>query len=229
MSKSIKIAIIGDFNFTYNTHHATNLAIDHATRYLEIEINYYWLKLEEAVHLKPTHWKEYDGVWIGPGPYKNGFYLNGIMDQILKLKVPSFVTGDAFRIVIESFIQKNNLNPNGEKLISENLVDGTHFERVEIIPASKNLNKIYENHNTIELTASRFSLYPQLLDYLLTEVIDIEAYNQYDEAEILSLKGHPFFVLCAFCPQISSTREIPHPLVNAFLNICAVNQREQIE
>jgi CTP synthase (UTP-ammonia lyase) len=36
---SIKIAIIGDYNFTFNTHHAVNLAIDHASHFLEIEID----------------------------------------------------------------------------------------------------------------------------------------------------------------------------------------------
>ena len=43
MSNSIKIAIIGDYNFTYNSHQATNLSLDHASRFLDIEINYYWI------------------------------------------------------------------------------------------------------------------------------------------------------------------------------------------
>ena len=45
MSESLKIAIIGDYNFTYNSHHATNLSLDHASDFLEIEITYYWIKI----------------------------------------------------------------------------------------------------------------------------------------------------------------------------------------
>lgn len=222
MRSSKKIAIVGDFNFTYNSHHATNLALDHAGRFLEMEVNYYWVKLAEAIQFKASQWNEFDGIWISPGPYKNPFFLTGIIDSILPLKLPILVTGDAFRFVFELFIQKNHLNPNGEKLISDNLVEGEQFERVEVIPHSKQLRLLYENHTTIELTSSRYSLYPQLIQHLNSDFIDVEAYNQFEEPEIVSLKNHPFFVVCGFCPQISSTREIPHPLVYTFVKSCGL-------
>jgi len=55
----------------------------------------------------------------------------------------------------------------------------------------------------------------QLTGYL----IEIEATNQFDDPEIVSLKNHPFFVACSFCPQISSTRDLPHPLIYTFLKM----------
>jgi CTP synthase (UTP-ammonia lyase) len=227
MSHVLKIAIIGDFNFTYNAHHATNLALDHAGRFLEIEVNYYWIKLADATQFKSNQLQEYDGIWISPGPYKNIFFLSGIIDQVLQLKLPTFITGEGFKSLIEVLINRFNLNPNGEKLISDNLVEGEQFERVEIVPNSDALIKIYENHSPVELTSSRYSLYPQLMHYLLDELIDIEGYNQFEEAEIISLKKYPFFVACGFCPQISSTREIPHPLVYTFMKACVEKQKLQ--
>lgn len=121
------------------------------------------------------------------------------------------------RSLIEVLINSYQLNPNGEKLISDNLVEGNHFERVQIIPHSKEFIQIYENHNTTELTSSRYSLYPQLIYSLTSEIVDVEAYNQFEEPEVISLKSHPFFVACGYCPQISSTREIPHPLIYTFI------------
>jgi CTP synthase (UTP-ammonia lyase) len=227
MSHVLKIAIIGDFNFTYNAHHATNLALDHAGRFLEIEVNYYWIKLAEATQFKSNQLQEYDGIWISPGPYKNIFFLSGIIDQVLQSKLPTFITGEGFKSLIEVLINRFNLNPNGEKLISDNLVEGEQFERIEIVPNSDALIKIYENHSPVELTSSRYSLYPQLMHYLLDELIDIEGYNQFEEAEIISLKKYPFFVACGFCPQISSTREIPHPLVYTFMKACVEKQKLQ--
>ena len=44
MSDALKIAIIGDYNFTFNAHHATNLSLDHSSEFLEFEINYYWIE-----------------------------------------------------------------------------------------------------------------------------------------------------------------------------------------
>lgn len=224
MSKrSLKIVIIGDYNFTYNTHHATNLALDHSGDFLEIEINYYWLKLQEASQLKNFQFQEYDGIWISPGPFKNAFLLIGTIDLIMKQNLPTFITGEGFKSFMEVLINRNNMNAHGEKLISENLVEGERFERLEIYPHSSSLIKLYENRSPIELTSSRYSLYPQLISQLIDTQIDIEAYNQFEEPEIISLKGHAFFLACGFCPQISSTRDIPHPLVYTFIKACLLN------
>jgi CTP synthase (UTP-ammonia lyase) len=217
MSDSLKIAIIGDYNFTYNSHHATNLSLDHSSDFLEIEINYYWIKISEAIQYKAIYFDQFDGIWLAPGPYQNPFYLNGIFKVLLEHKSPVLVTGEAFKAFIEFLIAINQLNPYSEKLISENLVSGNSFERVTINPSSNTFEKLYENFSTIELTSSRFSLYPQLIEQLKSKFIDIEATNQFDDPEIVSLINHDFFVACAFCPQISSTRDIPHPLIYTFL------------
>jgi CTP synthase (UTP-ammonia lyase) len=217
MSQTLKIAIIGDYNFTYNSHQATNLALDHSGRFLELDINYYWIKVSEAAQFKMQNFEQFDGIWFAPGPFNNVFFLNGIIRAISSLNIPVLLTGESMRSLIEVLINSYQLNPNGEKLISDNLVDGNQFERVQIIPHSKEFIQIYENHNTIELTSSRYSLYPQLIQTLTSEIVDIEAYNQFEEPEVLSLKNHNFFVACAYCPQISSTREIPHPLIYTFV------------
>jgi CTP synthase (UTP-ammonia lyase) len=222
MSNSVKIAIVGDFNFTYNTHHATNLALDHAERFLEIEISYYWIKLEEATHFKTTNWTNYDGIWLAPGPYKNEFYLNGIIATLKQLRIPVFITGEGFKTLVDHLILTHNFNPNREKLISDNLVTENSFEQIEIIPHSKALLKLYENHNRIEFCVSRYSIYPQLSSILVNDCIDVEAYNHFEEVESFSLKNHPFFLVTGFVPQVTSTREIPHPLVYTFIKACCI-------
>lgn len=220
MSLSLKIAIIGDYNFTYNSHQATNLALDHSARFLDVELSYYWIKINEAAQNKIQLFDQYDGIWIAPGPFKNAFFLNGILDTVLQLDIPVFLTGESFRTLIEVLINRNQLNQNGEKLISDNLVDGQQFERLTIVPHSKELLQIYQNHNNIELTSSRYSMYPQLISQLENKFIDIEAYNQFEEPEVISLKSHSFFLACGCCPQISSTREIAHPLIYTFMKAC---------
>jgi CTP synthase (UTP-ammonia lyase) len=227
MSLGLKIAIIGDYNFTYNSHQATNLALDHSARFLDLEISYYWIKINEAAQIKIQLFEQYDGIWIAPGPYKNSFFLNGIIDTVLKLKNPVLLTGESFKSLIEVLVNKNQLNPNGEKLISDNLVDGQQFERLTIVPHSKEFLQLYENHNNIELTSSRYSLYPQLINQLENKLIDIEAYNQFEEPEVISLKDHVFFLACSCCPQISSTREIAHPLIYTFMKACLVFSKNE--
>lgn len=222
MSQTLKIAIIGDYNFSYNSHQATNLALDHSSRFLDVDINYYWIKINEAAQYKIQTFEQFDGIWIAPGPFNNIFFLNGIIRTISALSIPVLLTGESMKSFIEVLINSNQLNPNGEKLISDNLVDGSQFERIQIIPHSKEFIQLYENHNTTELTSSRYSLYPQLIHALTNDLVDVEAYNQFEEPEVLSLKSHNFFVATGFCPQISSTREIPHPLIYTFVKAALV-------
>ena len=217
MSETLKIAIIGDYNFTYNSHLATNMALDHSGNFLEVDINYYWIKINEAAQYKLQNFEQFDGILIAPGPFTNAFFLNGIIRAISTLSLPVLITGESLKNFIEVLINSHQLNSNGEKLISDNLVEGNTFERIQIVPHSKEFIQLYANHSTVELTSSRYSLYPQLIQTLTAEIIDIEAYNQFEEPEIISLKKHDFFVACANCPQISSTRELPHPLIYTFI------------
>jgi CTP synthase (UTP-ammonia lyase) len=132
---------------------------------------------------------------------------------------PVFLTGEAYKYFFEYLISTHQLNPYGEKLISDNLIEGSQFERVTIYPKTKEFERLYENCNQTELSSSRFSLYPQLIDQLNGYLIDIEATNQFDDPEIVSLRNHPFFIACSFCPQISSTRDLPHPMIYTFLKM----------
>ncbi|MFM7661305.1 MAG: hypothetical protein ACKO6A_01405 [Bacteroidota bacterium] len=226
MSESLKIAIIGDYNFTYNSHQATNLSLDHAADFLDVQLNYYWLRPNEVIKHKPVYLEGFDGFIFSPGPYQNIFYLNGIIRTVISLKLPTLITGEAFKGFIEVLVQLHNLHNSNEKLISENLVSGNRFEKITIIPETKDCIQLYDNISNIELSSSRYSLYPQLISSLKNEIIKIEAWNQFDEPEILSLQSHSFFVACGFCPQISSTREIPHPLIYTLLKSILVEKDE---
>ncbi len=221
MADRLKIAILGDFNFTYNAHHATNLAIEHSKNLLDIEVNTYWLRIHEAASLKPHQFANYDGLFVAPGPFENMFFVSGVLDAAIQSGVPLLITGDAYKVFIEILIAHNNLNANNEKLISDNLSPKDSFERIDVFPVSKELEKMYNGIARVELSSSRFSLYPQLLDYLKSEVLDIEGVNQFDDPDVVSLRKHVFCVASMSLPQICSTREMPHPLISSFLNIAS--------
>ena len=229
MSEALKIAIIGDYNFTFNAHHATNLSLDHSSEFLEVELNYYWIKISEALKHKEGYFNQYDGIWVAPGPIENPFYLNGVFKKISNKNIPVLITGEGFKIFLEHLITQNQLLSQQEKLISENLISGSSFERITIEPRSKTFHQLYENFNNVELSSSRYSLYPQLVEQLELGLVDIEAVNQFEDPEIISLRKSDFFVSCAFCPQISSTRDIPHPIIYTFLKMCNKTKKSNLD
>ena len=213
----VRIAIIGDYNFTFNAHHATNLALDHATDFLEIEVNYYWIRVQEVAQQKIGFFEMYDAFLVAPGPYINPFYIQGIFSRLLTLNKPVLATGEAFKLFIEYLIVKNRLNSNGEKLISDNLITGSYFESINLVPKSSAFKKLYDHFTTNELSAVRYSLYPNLIIDLMSNQIEIEAVNQFEDPEAISLKSHFFFLAVSFYPQVSSTRDIPHPIIYTFV------------
>ena len=220
MSRTIKIAIVGDFNFAYNTHHATNLALDHAAGLFEEEINYYWIRPSEILSFKRNELDNYHGIWVAPGPYLNDFHLSGVINHVLDSERPTFITGEGFFYVVNHYVNKYQLNPRNEKFISDNLVSGNQFETIMVQVNGKLAKKLYENHNTLELTASRYAIYPNLVEVLQSEFIDVEARDQFEEVQLMSLKSNPNTIVSMFLPQISSTRDIPHPLINDFVRKC---------
>jgi CTP synthase (UTP-ammonia lyase) len=229
MSEALKIAIIGDFNFTYNAHHATNLAIEHSAKLLDLDVNYYWIRIHEATGFKESKLKSFDGIWLAPGPFENGFFLNGVIKMVLDAQTPVLITGEGFKTFLEVIIKMYNLNPNQEKVVSDNLSSDNQFEKVEVRPLSKSLINLYKEMSRIELTNSRYSIYPHILDVLKQDIIDVEALNQFDEPEVISLKSRQFCVATMSLPQICSTREMPHPLISAFLNyIYNTSQNDRI-
>lgn len=225
MAKAIKIVIVGDYNFTYNAHHATNLALEHSAHLLNIEIDYYWLRTHEAASLSVNRFTDFNGVIIAPGPYENDFFLNEIVKTVLSSQVALLTIGASFKIFLEVIIDLYKLNPNQEKVISSNMFQEEHFEKVEVNPISNSLKTLYNDQSRMEFTNAKFSIYPHALEILSKEIIDIEAENQFDEPEVISLKSRPFCVATMSLPQISSTREAPHPLISGFLNFA--NEWEQ--
>ncbi|WP_107037334.1 CTP synthase [Brumimicrobium mesophilum] len=221
MSEALKIVIIGDFNFTFNAHHATNMAIEHSAALLDIEVNYYWMRTHEAATLKPAKFSKFNGVIIAPGPYDNAFFLNGIIKSILASQVALLITGESFKTFLEVIVKMYNLNENHEKVISKNLAVEDVFEKVEVHPSSQSLISLYNEKKRIELTNARFSVYPHILEILKSEVLDVEAVNQFEDPEIVSLKSRPFCVASMSLPQVCSTKEDPHPLISGFLNFAS--------
>jgi CTP synthase (UTP-ammonia lyase) len=86
MEDSLRIAIIGDYNFAYHSHNATNQALQHCEDVLEIPINYYWLNERECCEDKIDFSGEYDGVLVRPDLISSPFIFNPLFLNYCKRK-----------------------------------------------------------------------------------------------------------------------------------------------
>ena len=217
MSASLKIAIVGDFNFAYSSHHATNKALQHVEDFLELKLNYYWINSKEISNYPEEELQSYDGFFIAPGPYAQPFYLSNFLGKLLRSGKPALLTGESFRVLVQYFIDTYKLDVISAKLISDNLVQENQFEQVTLTPKSEPFISFYKNFRNIELTSSRYIVIDAVLDVMEENGFVIAAVNQKEEVEIIYKKEHPFFVSTMHCPQISSQHDMPHPLITNFV------------
>ncbi|UKN00616.1 hypothetical protein K6119_12835 [Paracrocinitomix mangrovi] len=216
MDEVLRIAIIGDYNFAYNSHNATNQALQHAEEVLDQPLNFYWINEKECCEQNETFYDSYDGILIAPGPYRQPFYFNSIISKLLEKNVPVLGTGDSFKSLVETYFSKRGFDLAQEKIISDNLIDGNQFTGVQLDKMSDEFEKLYFNKGNIEYSSSRFSILPQYSD-LLSEDFEIGARNQYFDPEILKSRKHDFMVFTMFCPQVLSTSDLPHPIFTYFI------------
>ncbi len=67
MSDAVRIGILGDFNADFRSHHATNDALQHAARKLNLEVESEWLptpSLTDPAAEKKL--ESFDGLWASP-------------------------------------------------------------------------------------------------------------------------------------------------------------------
>jgi CTP synthase (UTP-ammonia lyase) len=73
MSEAVRIAIVGDFNPDFPSHHATTASLQHAANRLQIPVLSKWVPTSIVTEAETeTVLSEYDGIWASPGsPYQS--------------------------------------------------------------------------------------------------------------------------------------------------------------
>jgi CTP synthase (UTP-ammonia lyase) len=77
---AVKIAIIGDYNSSFEPHRATEAALAHAAEVLQTKFKVDWIATDVIGSSAETRLAGYKGLWIAPGsPYKS---LDGVVAAI---------------------------------------------------------------------------------------------------------------------------------------------------
>jgi len=230
MEKTIRIAIIGNYNFAYHSHNATNKSIQHVEKVLDHPINFFWFSEQDFCEQDLDSFKTiYDGVFIAPGPFLKPFYFTSILKTLESFDVPILGTGEIFKLLVQYHFETKGFDLKSEKFISDNLLSGNQFSQINLDKFSSECEKLYIHRGGVEYTSSRYSILPQYSD-ILAEDFEIGARNQYFDPEIIKLKSHPFFLFTMFCPQINSTEDIPHPIITYFIkNVIRISDIKETE
>jgi CTP synthase (UTP-ammonia lyase) len=251
VSDAVRIGILGDFNKEFRSHHATNDAIQHAARKLQMQVESQWVPTPTLVEPEAAKRLEsFDGLWASAGsPYKSfDGMLNGI--QFARTRDWPFLgTCGGFqytliecaRNVIGIKDADSAENNSGSKNIVIYPVACAVPDRrknapklsgvvpeIRLRPGSY-LQSFYGKDVVEEEFFCNFEVNPDFEWASIEAGFPIAARGSSGEVRAIESPTHRFFVATLFQPQLASKPDQPHPLVIAFLQAAADWGRKKLD
>lgn len=227
--KTLRIALVGDFNPDVIAHQAIPLAIDDAAAVQELTADYDWIATTEVGSAEDL--VGYDAIWVVPAsPYKNAEGAFTAIRYARENSIPFLGTCGGFQHAIIEYAR--NVQGWSDAAHAETDSEG----RMVIAPLSCSL---VEKSDTIELRANtliakaygrlsieegyhcNYGISPDFASELEEGALRVTGWDEEGEIRAVELITHPFFVATLFQHERNALAGRPAPLVHAFLRAAA--------
>lgn len=223
----IKIGIIGDYEESRPSHIATNDAVIHSAEYLGVNIEVEWVPTESLLQDTSVKLEGYHGIWCAPGsPYQSMMgALRGIR-YARENRVPFIGTCGGFQHAVLEYAKNvlniieinEDKNPYEMNLFLSPLSCSLIGETKKIyIEEGTKIYDIYHKRMIQERYNCEFGLNSEIQNKLHESGFRIAGRDEDGDARILELTSDNFYIATLFQPQLSSTSDSPHGLVNEFI------------
>lgn len=220
-----KIAIIAEYDPSFEPHVATEKALIHSSEKMNVSIEYDWVSTN---NLDSQLFTEYKGIWIGPGsPYKNMAKAISAIKYARENDIPLLGTCGGFQHVILEIAQNvlgfedaehAEYDPYGSRLFISELACSLAGRELQLsLVKGSRVANFYGRTEVSERYYCNFGVNPDYVEELKKAPIQITGSDAEGEIRIVEMPGNKFFVATLFVPQARSTAEQPHPLVNEFI------------
>jgi CTP synthase (UTP-ammonia lyase) len=247
----VRIGILGDFNPELRSHHATNDALQHTARNLQLNLESTWLPTPSLLDPHaPATLDSFDGLFGSAGsPYKS---FDGMLKGIEFARVhdrPFLGTCSGFQYALIECAR--NLVGIRDATTAE---QDPHAKNIVIYPVACAVPNRAPNAPRLSGKINQIRLRPgsYLASYYGKELIEEEFFCNYEmnpefewmvmeagfpvvargsegECRAIESAAHQFFIATLFQPQLSSTENNPHPLIVAFVQRVAEFHRKRLD
>ena len=238
----MKIGIIGDFNRESRSHWATDAALYHAASRLGLAVEPRWVPTK-SLHgpAMESCLEGFDGLWGAPGsPYASFAGMLAGIEFARRHDVPYLGTCGGFQYALIEFT-RNVLgladadtaeNCSGSKNIVITPVACALPGVVPGRPKMSGVDAVYPVAGTLveqlcgagELRGEYFCNFETNTAFVPrweAAGLRIAARGPHEEMRAFDLPGKQFFLATLFQPQLSSSAEQPHPIIEGYLRACA--------
>ncbi len=219
------IAVLGEYNPSYEPHQATDAAIEHSKTLLGADIDAEWISTQV---IDEKHLSDYSGLWIAPGsPYKNLEKTLCAIQYAREYQIPCLGTCGGFQHMLLEYARNvlgvkdashAEYDPYASNLFISELPCSLVGREMRLnLVAGSQVAGIYSATSTREHYYCNFGVNPDYVPLLKQGPLRVSGSDAEGEVRVVEHPGHPFFIGTLFVPQQRSTPERPHPLVTAFL------------
>jgi CTP synthase (UTP-ammonia lyase) len=245
VSDAVRIGILGDFDADFRSHNATNDALQHVARKLNMKVESEWLPTPSLTAPGAEKKLEtFDGLWAAPGsPYKS---FDGMLKGIefaRRRDWPFLGTCGGFQYAFIEFARNvlhiadadSAENNSGSKNIiiypvacpmpdrkDKSLKLSGPVPDIRLRPGSY-LQSFYgkDKETATEEFFCNFEINPDFEWAAMEAGFPIVARGAQGEIRAIESPTHRFFLATLFQPQLSSAEKKPHPIVLAFVQAAA--------
>lgn len=220
-----KLTVIGDYNPEWETHLATNAAIEHSRLALDASLEATWCSTAE---IGPRILAESDGFWIASGaPYKDVESVFAAIRHARENGVPCLGTCQGFQHVMLEYARAfldmahpthQEYDPKAAKPFISELGCSLRGQEMQLSLSEGSLaGRSYGAKSTTERYYCRFGINPDFVPAVRNGPIRVSGFDREGEIRIVEYPDHPFMLATLFVPQARSSAGSPHPLITAFL------------
>ena len=228
----VKIGIVGDVPVGHLHYTATEAALSHAAKELDVEIAFRWHATTEFLSPGAAESMKTDGViaapW-SPNRSKEGTLqaikfarenrlpllaaCGGMQHALVEFARNVLGIGDAEHAEYDSRQGTQVVTALSCSLVGKSI-------RVRLKEGSR-VQSIYGRDLIEERTTCNYGLNPRFQRDMEEAGFRVSGTDSTGEARAMELEGHPFYVATLYVPQLTSTFENPHALFVAFLKAAA--------
>lgn len=219
------LLVLGEYNPVWETHRATNNAIEHSSDFVGRSVQTMWCSTSNITR---SQIETADGFWMATGaPYQSMETALGVIRYAREHNVPCLGTCQGFQHVMLEYARTflgierpghAGYDPGAEKPFISELpcsLKGREFE-VELLDNSL-ASELYGLSRATERYYCSYGISPDFAPQVYAGPIRVSGVDSEGEIRIVEYPEHPFMMGTLFVPQASSRKDQPHPLITGFV------------
>jgi CTP synthase len=232
MYKYIDIAIIGDYNFKIQSHLHTNAVFRHCEDHFDFGINTFWINSSELKGDEIKKLSNYSAVFLANGPYMDPYSMLKAIEYIRNENIPFLASDKTYKFVLIDLFENvlgfrsvmADVENQNEKLNIQNLVE----QKLIYFDEGSMLHDSYGRRTSHEYTSESFQLDPDFAHSLKEKGVKFSGSDDDQYLQAFEYAPNDFFVSTMFNPLLTSTVDMPHPMLMGLIHYAMELKKKEV-